>query len=446
MIRAPHLLRHAAHALAIAALSCGGGSADGARASSEVSVGELPCEVARVLETRCASCHGAKPSYGAPMPLVTLGDLRAPARTDPSRRVLDLVGARIHDDTSPMPPAPKPRLDASERATLDAFIAAGAPAGARCETTAPAPPVPAARPLSCDVDVRIRPSAPATIATDEPDQYVCYGFERKVDSKRHVIGVAPHVDNAAHVHHLLLFQTPEPLPSAPFRCSVSASPAWKLVAGWAPGVGPLELPAAAGYPEEGTTHWALQVHYNNVAAAREQRDESGFDLCTTNQLRRHDADMLATGGLEFGIPPRAKHELSCQYTWGAGPNGTHADGHPDIRIFSVFPHMHKLGRHMSVEKLTPGNNRPLPIMAPQPFDFDAQYNRPTDTLVERGDVIRTRCRWENDTDRRVTMGEGTSDEMCFAFLMYYPKVTSKDWTWATPSGSLGTVCEEYAPR
>ncbi len=450
MLRLPrprlHLLARlvAAVSMPIAGCSSEPDAAAPALADADVT-GELPCDVATTLASRCGSCHGAKPAFGAPMSLVTLADLHRPAVTAPGRRVRELLVERIASDARPMPPPPNARLTDDERRVLTDWATRGATSGAACAATAPTEG-PAAKPLSCAVDLRIRPKARAVIPSDKADQYVCYGFERKVDKKRHVIGLAPHVDNLAHVHHLLLFQTPEAMPGEPFPCSVSASPAWKLVAGWAPGVGALELPPAAGFPEEGTTHWAMQVHYNNAAGAEGQSDESGFDLCTTDQLRRYDADMLATGGLEFAIPPRARHELSCQYAWGAGPSGSHADGHPDIRIFSVFPHMHKLGRHMSVEKLTPGNNKPLPIMAPQPFDFESQYNRPADTLVERGDVIRTRCTWENTTDQRVIMGEGTADEMCFAFLMYYPRVESRDWSWSTPSGSLGTVCEEYAPR
>jgi hypothetical protein len=42
------------------------------------------------------------------------------------------------------------------------------------------------------------------------NEYVCYGIDVDLKQKRHVIGLAPHVDNAAVVHHLLLFQSDIP--------------------------------------------------------------------------------------------------------------------------------------------------------------------------------------------------------------------------------------------
>ncbi len=430
----------------VLAIACDGGAQDASpspaapQGTAPVSTsGDLPCDVATVLNERCASCHGAVPSYGAPMPLVTRGDLLAPANSEKHRRVIDLVPGRIADARRTMPPAPNNPLSERERQLLETWIAAGAPAGQACASKAAA--APPTKPLGCQPDVRLRPSKAAVIATDKVDQYVCYGIQRNTKTKRHVVGLAPHIDNAARVHHVLLFQTIEPLGEEPKPCDAGASAAWKLIAGWAPGVGPLELPAAAGFPEEGTTNWALQVHYNNAGAIPGQVDASGYDLCTTDELRPNDADMMATGSLDFAIPPRASYDLSCDHRWGSS-GFAKDDEVPTIRVFSVFPHMHKLGQTMSVEKLSSAFRTPIPVMPKQLFDFDSQYNRPVEALVSPGEVLRTRCGWKNATDARVTAGEGTNDEMCFAFLMYYPRVKSINWTWNVPSGGPGTVCEE----
>ena len=48
-----------------------------------------------------------------------------------------------------------------------------------------------------------------------------------------------------------------------------------------------------------------------------------------------------------------------------------------------------------------------------------------------GDVIRTRCVWNNQTNLPVSFGENTEQEMCFGFAMYYPKRNFV--TWAQPS-------------
>jgi hypothetical protein len=63
------------------------------------------------------------------MSLVSFADLRAPAPSDPSQRVYERVGARIHAAAAPMPPPPYPLLDAAALAALDRWIAAAAPPG-----------------------------------------------------------------------------------------------------------------------------------------------------------------------------------------------------------------------------------------------------------------------------------------------------------------------------
>ena len=80
--------------------------------------GVIPCDVDKVLAANCRSCHGSPPTYGAPMPLVTLADLHAPAMSDSTRNVYELVAERIADDVKPMPQPPNARLSAADRATL----------------------------------------------------------------------------------------------------------------------------------------------------------------------------------------------------------------------------------------------------------------------------------------------------------------------------------------
>ncbi len=49
----------------------------------------------------------------------------------------------------------------------------------------------------------------------------------------------------------------------------------------------------------GTTHWILQVHYNDASGKNVgQTDNSGYDLCTTDKLRPNDAAVMAPGTVE----------------------------------------------------------------------------------------------------------------------------------------------------
>ena len=65
---------------------------------------------------------------------------------------------------------------------------------------------------------------------------------------------------------------------------------------------------------------------------------------------------------------------------------------------------------------------------------------PVNVTVTGGDSIHTMCRWTNTTDATVTFGEKTEDEMCFAFLTYYPKITVPGFVWAGPAAPGYSKC------
>jgi hypothetical protein len=68
-----------------------------------------------------------------------------------------------------------------------------------------------------------------------------------------------------------------------------------------------------------------------------------------------------------------------------------------------------------------------------PWSFDAQYWTTLNATVKAGDKIRTRCAWNNPGTSTVTFGEDTSDEMCYSFAIYYPRITSPGWNWMIPA-------------
>jgi len=396
-----------------------------------VAGGDLPCDVDAVLARNCRQCHGAPPSFGAPMPMLNLAELHAAAKNTEGKKVYEVVGTRIHDDAAPMPQAPNPRLGAADMATLDAWIAAGAPAGtvACGATDAGAAGGPA--PLSCTPDQLIRPTSKFAI-TENADVYVCYGFDTDASQKRHVIAGAARIDNKSVVHHVLLYQADTAVSGTPVPCGAGGGKNWRLVTGWAPGGKNFELPPEAGFAEEsGKTHWALQIHYNNAQGLKDQVDESGYDLCTTDQLRPNDADILATGTFDITIPARSTHETTCELSFPATFG--------NINVVSSWAHMHKLGKAEYAKRVRGGQETTILDSPTYDFSTGAAANSVKVDLAS-GDKIRTMCRWTNPSDTTVKFGEATSDEMCFAFLTYYPKITAPKFTWQAPSLPLVSKC------
>ena len=294
------------------------------------------------------------------------------------------------------------------------------------------PPAGRPRPLGCRPDTVLRGKSRFELRPGAPqDQYVCAGVDLTLAKKKHIVGFAPKVDNDKIVHHILLFQSNEAVSPDPFLCPAAGLAPWKLVAGWNPGANNLELPPDAGFPaEQGTTHWVLQFHYNNTAA-KTGSDQSGYELCTTEELRKHDAGIAAFGSIAFTIPPRATHTIRCDYPLGAEWNGVH--------LFNASPHMHDLGVAMSGERVPKAGGAPERFLEQKNYSFDAQANYAVSLGVNAGDVIRTRCTWKNPGDALVGYGESSSSEMCFDFVGYYPRIPSL--AWVTPSVATSCVAE-----
>lgn len=413
----------------------GAGSGEGSSGDTR-GPSALPCDVDAVLKSKCQSCHGASPDFGASVPLVTHQDLTK-AFSKGSGKVFEAVLSRVKDAQRPMPPQPNPKLSEKEIATLESWVKAGAPSSNEVCSSGPQGPID--KPLPCTADQTLVAATPFTMQAGAPlDQYVCFGVDINTATKRHITALGPKVDNKKILHHILLFQTNQAYSTTPKACAAFGSASWKLVAGWAPGGGNLELPVEAGFPEEkGTTHWVIQLHYNNALNLPGATDRSGYQFCTTDKLRPNDAGVLAFGSTNFNIPPRSTTSITCDYTL----NDSRFNG---VKFFNASPHMHTLGQSMSTVRLPGGKGTPETVFDQPSFSFENQSNFPINKTGAKGDVFRTNCTYKNTTDSVVKFGEGTADEMCFDFLAYYPAIPDQTllglpiFTWVTPSA--GAKC------
>jgi len=387
---------------------------------------DLPCDLDALLTNHCRMCHASPPQYGAPMPLTSYAALTAPAHSDPSHKVYELMLARTANDADPMPPSPNPRLTADERDILVKWVNAGAKAepSASCAPPDAGPPVPL---VSCTPDITVKPTAKWTMPQATKDEYVCYGFDITPDKPTHVVGFAPHVDNTKIVHHLLMFEAPDAVSGVPAPCSLGGSVTWRIVTGWAPGGKGVETPPNVGFPlaaPGSTTHYVMQIHYSNLNGLDGETDESGYGLCTSAP-RAQEADVAAFGTKKFTIPATNQpYTRNCTLTVPAELSGR--------TLFGALPHMHKLGTAITTTLERPGQQA-VDLGTQNSFSFQNQTWFAVNAQTQTGDVIRTKCTWTNDTGSPVTYGERTSDEMCYSFTMYYPRITTTGWSWALPA-------------
>jgi hypothetical protein len=369
------------------------------------------------------------------MALRSMADLHAPAHSDPTKKVYELVPVRIKDEGTRMPPSPNPGLSAADIATLSSWSAAGAPAGTVAECGNKPPVVGPG--VACKPDLSIGPATPYTMDAGTGDEYVCYGVELSRPTPTHVTAFAPRIDNTKIVHHVVLFESSAAYSSTPTKCSAGTSLQWRMVMGWAPGGKGLELPSEAGFPLKtdgaGKTHYVVQMHYSNPQALAGQVDKSGFDLCTAPP-RQYEADVMAFGTQQIDMKAgMATYEKNCSITVPAQLAGIH--------LIASMPHMHKLGTDMKTELLAGGpTGASSDLGTINGWSFDTQAWLPikgkpgeTGVITKANDVIKTRCAWKNPTGADVKFGENTADEMCYSFTVYYPKVQSPVFSWASPA-------------
>jgi hypothetical protein len=229
------------------------------------------------------------------------------------------------------------------------------------------------------------------------------------------------VDRAL-VHHVTLYLADEAEDATPHDCSPNGEKGWRVMSVWTPGAQPIDLPPEAGFPIEGTAHYVVQVHYQNLQKLSGHQDTSGFDLCTTDQLRPNDADVLVFGTETFDIPSHATLDITCDYTVPAELGGR--------TVVALLPHMHTLGTRIAATLQPEG----VELAARDPWTYTTQYwsAAPPGAVLHHGDDVTTRCAWGNTSNMDVSYGESVGYEMCSVFTLYYPKVAASGWSWESP--------------
>lgn len=394
----------------------------------------LPCDVRTILQENCWSCHSDPPKFGAAMPLVDRDDLLAEPKGTAKgsfATVGEAVLARL--DEGSMPPSPNLPLDDAKKAVLRSYIEAGAPESqAACSDGGGGQG--GSYELPCTPDVILKPIAPYEMPQSTVDEYVCFGVEAPSDIARHITAIAPQIDNETIIHHILLLQAPEAVTAQGEPCDF-VNLDWKLIYAWGPGTPPMVLPEEAGFPigpsEPG--HFVLQMHYSNIQGLSGQKDQTAMGLCTTDQLRPNDADVMAFGGTDIQIGPNGTTTLACDM-----PIPALVDPYFPVTIFQAWPHMHQLGRAMD-SYITKAGGEVINMANVPNYEFEYQVTYPVPQVqLDTGDTFTTKCTWENTTGQQVSFGEETQDEMCFNFVSYYPRVNATQWHWLLPS--QGPTC------
>ena len=398
--------------------------------------GNVPCDAATVVATRCQTCHGATLIGGAPMHLVTLADFQADLTVKTTQGLIGqtikaytLAQQRIKATTLPMPPGGT-GLPAAELTTLDAWLGAGAPAGTAADATCPGAvvptdpvvPGPTTDPNETCYELPMHggqtagDTSPFTIKSGE--RYHCFYYDVPWTEPVVATRFTNNFQNTALIHHWLLYTTNMAVPGKTEECLGShIGDNSQLLSGWAVGGNDMVMPADTGLelPAPGS-HVLVEWHlYNNGGV--DTPDNSAPRICTVPKGARPKTGSMTSLGTEdfgFGIPTGTMSEFGSTCTPSrAGMNAT-----DPVHIFAFLPHMHNLGRHMkSVVNRAGGMQE---VVFDKPFDFNQQISHAVSIDLMPGDTITSTCTFMNGTPAPVSFGSSTTQEMCYQFALSSP--------------------------
>lgn len=300
-------------------------------------------------------------------------------------------------------------LTQAEIDVFNAWSAAGGPEGDPKD----APPAFVAKPGLEWVDQQVAPKSAYTPSTAKPDDYRCFVIDPALTAEKNVVGFEIVPGERSIVHHVLVYAVERPV--ATQQDAAEAGEGWTcfggpgsndaiLIGGWVPGTSATRYPAGTGIPLPKDRVLVMQIHYNTQTAGAKA------DL-TTMRLQYARSSVIQAALVPildflFYVPPRAMgftpagHPKKTQNTLG------------DARVWGAFPHMHTKGKRITVA----GPDGCWVDIPKWDFQWQQQYFFDQPVLVKANAQVSISCTWDNPTDKAVTWGEGTDDEMCLSYL------------------------------
>ncbi|MBX7079189.1 MAG: hypothetical protein K1X88_08405 [Nannocystaceae bacterium] len=341
----------------------------------------------------------------------------------------------------PLPFAHDARLGEAQIQLLADWNSGGAPQGD------PADAVPLPEPPSLDLadpSATVAMGGSVTVAPQGGvrDFFHCLSFDPGNSEDVFVDGLQVLPGNRAIVHHVLIY-VDEGAESAAWPDGVSHDcgggagvGAATLVGGWVPGSMPIELPDGVGLTLPAGARIVFNMHYHAGDDSEQVDDATALSMRWSSTMPQYVGrfELIGAPGAgelddpPFSIPADATdHVESLQYV-------VPELGVPEVRVFSVANHMHKVGVDMRTS-LTRGSDDTCLLQTPR-WDFNWQrlygYDADIGAMPEvlPGDVVHVRCTYDNslgnpavvdalaeqglDTPQTVALGEGSLDEMCLA--------------------------------
>ena len=376
-------------------------------------------DVAPILYDKCSRCHHE--GEVAPFSLVTYDDAKGKAKTIAavaSQRFMPPWQAISHGEF-----VNERTLTADQIDTLKAWAEQGAPEGNPSDI--PTPPKFGAGWQLGTPDFIGKPAKSYAVGAEGDDLYRCFIVPTNFDSGRFVTGVEVRPGNRRIVHHVIAYL--DTSGAARARDGEDGAPGFTsfggpgfqpsgALGGWVPGIDAQITPTGVGIWLPKGADIVMQVHYHRDGKSEVDDTQIGltFSKAPVDKRIRN----AALGNPFIAISPGDAHyELKAALTIPA-----------DMTVYDVLPHMHWLGHDMTVTATLPdGRTEQLVKVEPYDFNWQTRYTYREPLKLPKGTKLNLISHYDNSTanihnpnnpPKRVTFGEQTTNEMCFAFFSY----------------------------
>ena len=370
--------------------------------------------VAPILFARCSACH--RPGEVGPFALLTYRDAAKRAGL-----IAEVVGSKAmppwKPESSPGEFRSDRTLDPAEVATLIAWAQVGAPEGDPKDLP-PTPSFPEGWHLG-EPDLVLEVAEPYEVPASGPDQYVHFVLPLGFDHDRYLRAVQVLPSNRRVAHHGVPILDGSGMGRALARAHGGGhypnfgGPGF-LPRGFLPGYAPGQTTRIDSSDDRGLTlakgvDVVLQMHYHPTGRPEVDRPRVGLYFATEKPARNPHLVLMASEDVD--IPAGAKtHTRSDAFILPV-----------DFEVRDVWGHLHMIGKAIHAwAELPGGSTRELFRVADWDFQWQDTYAYARPFVLPKGTMVRVDFTWDNSAEnprnpsrppRRVTLGEGSTDEM-----------------------------------
>lgn len=272
------------------------------------------------------------------------------------------------------------------------------------------------------------PSAAFHMSAEGGDVYRCFVLPTDLTEDKYVSAIEVRPGNSKIVHHVIAYLDTSGKAKKLEEANTDGQPGYTAaggigvlptgaLGGWAPGNLPHMLPDGIGSRLPKGADIVLQVHYH--ADGKAETDQTRFGIYLSKKPVDKRLRILPVFA-RLNIPAGDANYATSGTALIPMSN--------NVSVLEVMPHMHLLGKEMTVTANLPDKSVKTLVRVPNwDFNWQSNYEYKQPVKLPIGSVLALTALYDNSDGnpnnpskppKQVRWGEQTTDEMCIAFVWY----------------------------